>query len=276
MFIPIYKIKLVPDGQIYSRQELKYDETLRNILPFIQKYLAGATQEHHITMTFNAEYSMTGVTTTGLGTLTSVSFHPREVFKPAVAGNAYAIICCHSHPGNNANPSDHDKMVHETLVKAANIMGIMLLDNVIVAADGSYFSHTQDERHKSHGKHKNQHDLLKHKLQRKIEKGSASRRDIVRLAGKRLADVLSMVRAEAADELKAIILDIKPITKTPLRIRRDVRQRAKELLKLAQRMLKANKKGEFIGPSELEELLGNEPEDSPKSPEFDVIVLSKL
>jgi hypothetical protein len=42
--------------------------------------------------------------------LRSRSFIPREVLRPAVAANAYAIVLAHNHPSGNPNPSlaDHD------------------------------------------------------------------------------------------------------------------------------------------------------------------------
>ena len=70
-----------------------------------------------------------------IGTLTANLVHPREVFQPAVAYSAAAIIVAHNHPSGDAEPSDEDLKVTNQLIEAGKHMGIPLLDHVIIGSD---------------------------------------------------------------------------------------------------------------------------------------------
>lgn len=73
------------------------------------------------------------------GTIDSSMVHPREVFKPAIAMNAAAIVCIHNHPSGSTDPSIQDIQVTERLRDASNIIGIPILDHIIIGS-GSYTS----------------------------------------------------------------------------------------------------------------------------------------
>ena len=66
------------------------------------------------------------------GLLDSVLVHPREVFRPAIASNAHAIILAHNHPGGDPNPSEADIRATRDLVRAGQLLRIEVLDHVIL------------------------------------------------------------------------------------------------------------------------------------------------
>ncbi len=70
-----------------------------------------------------------------IGTLNASLIHPREVFKPAIAYNAAAVIVVHNHPSGVTTPSSADREITRQLAEAGNIIGIPLLDHVIVAGE---------------------------------------------------------------------------------------------------------------------------------------------
>lgn len=74
------------------------------------------------------------------GSLNSAIVHPREVFKTAILHNAASIICCHNHPSGDASPSLEDIEVTERLMKAGDILGIEVLDQVILGENDQYVS----------------------------------------------------------------------------------------------------------------------------------------
>lgn len=74
------------------------------------------------------------------GTLNATMVHPREVFKPAVLGNAAAVIVGHNHPSGEPEPSVDDDKLTARLLAAGVLMGIDVLDHVIVGHNGRYFS----------------------------------------------------------------------------------------------------------------------------------------
>jgi DNA repair protein RadC len=66
------------------------------------------------------------------GTLDTILVHPREVFKPAIAANAAAIILLHNHPSGEATPSEADIKVTRDLIRAGQLLKIEVLDHVIL------------------------------------------------------------------------------------------------------------------------------------------------
>jgi len=57
----------------------------------------------------------------------------------AAKGRGAAVILSHNHPSGNSAPSDNDIDITKRLFKAANILGIHVLDHIIVTP-ADYFS----------------------------------------------------------------------------------------------------------------------------------------
>jgi DNA repair protein RadC len=67
-----------------------------------------------------------------IGTINSNIIHPREVFRPALAYNAVAVVIAHNHPSNIATPSSQDIEITNQIIQAGRILGINVLDHVII------------------------------------------------------------------------------------------------------------------------------------------------
>jgi len=66
------------------------------------------------------------------GTLDTLLVHPREVFKPAIAANAAALVLAHNHPSGDPTPSEADIKVTRDLIRAGQLLKIEVLDHVIL------------------------------------------------------------------------------------------------------------------------------------------------
>jgi DNA repair protein RadC len=66
------------------------------------------------------------------GTLDTILVHPREVFRPAIAAGAAAIILAHNHPSGDPTPSEADIKVTRDLIRAGQLLKIEVLDHVIL------------------------------------------------------------------------------------------------------------------------------------------------
>ena len=66
------------------------------------------------------------------GTLDASLVHPREVFRPAIADCASAILLIHNHPSGDCTPSRQDREVTARLKQAGELLGINVIDHVIV------------------------------------------------------------------------------------------------------------------------------------------------
>ncbi|MGE3171791.1 MAG: JAB domain-containing protein [Planctomycetota bacterium] len=73
------------------------------------------------------------------GTAGSSPVHPREVFGPAVALHATAIVVAHNHPSGDPTPSADDRAVTERLRSAGELLGIEVLDHLVIG-EARYFT----------------------------------------------------------------------------------------------------------------------------------------
>lgn len=73
-----------------------------------------------------------------VGTVDASLAAPREVFCPAVALAATAVVIAHNHPSGDPTPSAEDRAVTERMRAAGELLGIQLLDHVVVGSARYY------------------------------------------------------------------------------------------------------------------------------------------
>ena len=72
------------------------------------------------------------------GSLSQCPVSPRDALRPAVREGAHSIVLCHNHPSGDPTPSAEDLDLTERLRGAADLVGVLARDHVIVAAGGYY------------------------------------------------------------------------------------------------------------------------------------------
>lgn len=93
----------------------------------------------------DARHGVIGLELIAVGSVAHVSVAPREVFAPAVAASASAIVIAHNHPSGDAHPSPQDVEFTRSMVEAGRVLNIEVLDHLIVTRR-SYYSFTQSGR----------------------------------------------------------------------------------------------------------------------------------
>jgi DNA repair protein RadC len=73
------------------------------------------------------------------GTLDTSVVHPREVFRPAIAACASAVLLVHNHPSGDPTPSPEDREITAQLAAAGQLIGIPVLDHIVIG-ESSYVS----------------------------------------------------------------------------------------------------------------------------------------
>lgn len=106
---------------------------------FVRASLRGATQEVFWVIGLNARQHVCRVAEVGRGTVARVSVHPREVFAPLLRSGAHTCILAHNHPSGVLSPSREDIDMTQRLCRAAEILGIVILDHIVVT-DSDYCS----------------------------------------------------------------------------------------------------------------------------------------
>ena len=96
-------------------------------------------RERFLALCLNCRNELVREVVVSMGSLNASIVHPREVYKPALACSAAAIVIVHNHPSGDPTPSREDHEVTRALAKAGDLLDIPLHDHVIIGSD-SYFS----------------------------------------------------------------------------------------------------------------------------------------
>ncbi len=106
----------------------------------------GEKREAFYALLLDCRFRIQSMRLVSVGGLAAAPVHPREVFRPAVATGAAAIVVAHNHPSGDPTPSKEDRAVTKRLVAAGELVGIELLDHVVVGRS-RYFSFADDREH---------------------------------------------------------------------------------------------------------------------------------
>jgi len=136
--IPVYKLKLVREGRAKAMPVTGPAE-----LAFQMKEIAMADREHMVVIFLDTKNRPLGRQVVSIGTLNATLVHPREIFKAAliVGAGANSVICLHNHPSGVLTPSREDDEITQRIARAGAILNIPLIDHVILAPDGGFYSY---------------------------------------------------------------------------------------------------------------------------------------
>ena len=103
----------------------------------VVEYLSSAYAKHPVQEAFyvialDRKHHPLARVQVSVGILDACLVHPGEVFRPAIALSASAVIVSHNHPSGDPAPSAADIQVTRTLRGAGEILDIPVLDHVIV------------------------------------------------------------------------------------------------------------------------------------------------
>ncbi len=114
------------------RQELPMLDTPDRVADFLRERNRAYQVENFQVVVLNTRRRLVRVDNISQGTLDTILVHPREVFKPAIAANAAAIVLVHNHPSGDPTPSEADIKVTRDLIRAGQLLKIDVLDHVIL------------------------------------------------------------------------------------------------------------------------------------------------
>ena len=127
-----------------DEQKVKIDNS--KIVYDLFKYdFINCYQEKFIALFLDNKKNLIKAKTIFVGTLSSSTVHPREIFKLAIKLSASAIIVIHNHPSGNSNPSEADISLTKRLIEIGNLMGIIVLDHIIIGYK-NYYSYLDNKR----------------------------------------------------------------------------------------------------------------------------------
>jgi DNA repair protein RadC len=111
---------------------------LDDTLVLLEYMFSGLDREHFVAILLGPDSSLIGINTISIGSVTTAVVHPREVFKPAILGNAVAILLAHNHPFGDFEPSELDINTTEVLRNAGDILQIRVVDHIVWSRTGHF------------------------------------------------------------------------------------------------------------------------------------------
>ena len=98
--------------------------------------IASMQQEVFAVMSLNGANKPIKTRWITVGLLDSNQVHPREVFADPLMDRSASVIVAHNHPSGTLEPSAEDLAITRRLLRAAELLGIRLLDHLIITRDG--------------------------------------------------------------------------------------------------------------------------------------------
>lgn len=141
--LPLFACKLAPTDQQTIRTALTLLEcqlrepgaaftSSNSVRDLLRLQLATLDREAFTVLWLDNQYRLIAHDTLLLGTINSITVHPREVVKSGLKNNAAAAVLAHNHPSGEAEPSQADRLITERLKQALELVDIRLLDHLVV------------------------------------------------------------------------------------------------------------------------------------------------
>jgi DNA repair protein RadC len=135
--ISIYRICLVKDHSVSfgTADSIANPRQAQALFQHLILSRGQPDREQFIVAMLNSNNALIGVNIVSVGSLSQTLVHPREVLKPAILVNSASIMLCHNHPSGFLQPSDEDHAITQTIIYAANVVGIQVLEHLIINMD---------------------------------------------------------------------------------------------------------------------------------------------
>ena len=127
-------VRLPRDENIRIANEDDIGRIMQKIL--LRQKRINRQKEYFWTIGLNTAYDIQYIELVALGALNKVAIDPVEIFHIAVSKKCKSIILVHNHPSGTLKPSQADKNLTRSLIKAAEILKIEILDHVIITEEG--------------------------------------------------------------------------------------------------------------------------------------------
>ncbi|MHA1053391.1 RadC family protein [Enterobacter mori] len=141
--LPLFACELAPTDQQTIRTALTLLEcqlrepgaaftSSSSVRDWLRLQLASLDREAFTVLWLDNQHRLIDHDTLFLGTINSITVHPREVVKSGLKNNAAAALLAHNHPSGEAEPSHADRLITGRLKQTLELIDIRLLDHLVV------------------------------------------------------------------------------------------------------------------------------------------------
>ena len=110
-----------------------------DIITFLYDFYSDLTDTENFTvLALDSSHTVISVRVVSQGTVSRALVHPRDIFRNEIIDNSFAVILVHNHPSGICLPSIADIEMTQRMKKAADIVGIRLVDHIILGDE--YYS----------------------------------------------------------------------------------------------------------------------------------------
>lgn len=136
--IQVVYLQMVKDQEIiYGEQVL---DNPRETAALVKRLIGSMDRECLVVCATDTKMKPTYIQIVGIGTINYCPVSIPEVFKAVLLSNSANILLAHNHPSGDCTPSSDDLVFTERVMRAADLLGIRLIDHIIVSGDGSFYS----------------------------------------------------------------------------------------------------------------------------------------
>ena len=131
----------------FLRQQLKDRREIRSaadMIDYLCHALSFRDREVFMAVFLDSRNAVIDMEELFSGTANVTAVYPREVMRSALMKNATALIFAHNHPSGSLEPSQADRRITKQLSRAADLLGIRVLDHIIIAGPSKYFSFSEN------------------------------------------------------------------------------------------------------------------------------------
>lgn len=145
--VPLYHIELVRDRSIPLTKLTSVEQYAEVFHTLLDK----SPVEQMAVIHLDASKKVVGVEKVGLGSLTSVGVTMADIFRGAILASVPYIVLGHNHPSDDPTPSQQDWDLTTRAMDMGAQLGIMLLDHMVVAQDGTHVSMRTEDNKQTEG-----------------------------------------------------------------------------------------------------------------------------
>jgi DNA repair protein RadC len=102
-----------------------------DLVQFLRGQFGALEYESFVAVGIDSRQNVVIVRTVGVGSVSQVDVHPRELFRDMVRACVHSCILAHNHPSGCAEASESDIELTSRMCEAGRLMGIPVLDHVI-------------------------------------------------------------------------------------------------------------------------------------------------
>ncbi len=110
--------------------------TPQAIYEHLRPKLAGEPRETFCVLCLDPRNQLLREALAMVGAADSCPVDPREVFAPAVACRATAVVLAHNHPSGDPEPSVQDVVLTRRLMQGGALLGVQVLDHLVLSERG--------------------------------------------------------------------------------------------------------------------------------------------